>query len=70
MSPLPEPLAVLSLNVIAGATSDNRDFLLQFPASNLQARSSAATSPFEQVMERRPNRLADDHAWHHGGINE
>lgn len=70
MSPLLESFAVLPLNVIVGATSDNRDFSLQFPASNLQARFLAATSPLEQFMERRPDPLADTNEWHHGGINE
>jgi hypothetical protein len=70
MSPRLESFGVLSLNVIAGATSDNSDFSLQLPAANLQAKSPAVMSPLEQLMERRPDPLADTHEWHHGGINE
>jgi hypothetical protein len=43
---------------------------LHFPALNLQARSPAATSPLEQLMQRRPAHLADTQGWDHGGINE
>jgi len=70
MSPLLKPFAEVSLKVIAGATSNNRDFSLQFPVWNLQARSPVARSPLEQLMERRPDPLADTDEWHHGGINE
>jgi hypothetical protein len=71
MSPVPKPFTVLSLNVIAGTTSDNRGLLLQLPALNLQARTSAVTPPaLEQLMERRLDPLADTGGWQHGGINE
>jgi hypothetical protein len=78
MSPLLKPFAEASLKVVAGATSDNGDFSLQFPVWNREARSPAATSPLaraatsplEQLMKRRPAPLADTHGWHHAGINE
>lgn len=70
MSRLLKPFDELSLKVITVATSDNRDVALQFAASNLQARSPAATTPLEQPMERRRDPLADTHEWRHGGINE
>lgn len=60
----------LSLKVIAVDTSDNKDVSLQFPASNLQARSPAATTPLGQPMERRRDPHADANRWHHEGINE
>jgi len=60
----------LSLKVIAVGTSDNGDVSLQFPASKLQARSPAATTPLEQLMELRRDPLADTNLWHHGGLNE
>ena len=66
MSRLAKPFDELSLKVIAVA----RDVSLQFPASNLQARSPAATTPLEQFMERRRNTLVETVVWHHGGINE
>ena len=70
MSRLLKPFDELPLKVIAVATSDNGDVSLQFPASNLQAKSPAATTPLEQLMERRRDPLADTNRWHHGGINE
>jgi hypothetical protein len=70
MSRLLKPFDELSLKVIAVATSDNRDVALQFPVWNLQARSPAATTRFEQLRERRRNTLAESGVWHHGGLNE
>jgi len=70
MSRLLKSFDELSLKVIAVATSDNRDGSLQFPASNLQARSPAATTALEQLMERHRDPPAETHGWLHGGINE
>ena len=70
MSRALKPLDELSLKVIAVATSDNRDGSLEFPASNLQARSPAATTSLEQSMERRRDPLTEFPGWYHGGINE
>jgi hypothetical protein len=60
----------LSLKAAAVDTVDNRDVSLPFPAANLQARSPAATTPLEQLMERHRNILAESSVWQHGGINE
>ena len=60
----------LSLKVVAVDTSANRDVALQFPVSSQQARSPAATTPFEQPMERHRDPYAETHGWRHGGINE
>jgi hypothetical protein len=70
MSRALKSFADLSLKVVAVDTIDNRDVALQFPASNLQARSPAATTPLEQLMERRRNTLTESGVWHHGGLNE
>ena len=70
MSRLLQPFDELSVKVVAVATSDNRDVALQFPVWNLQARSPAATTPLEQLMERHRDPLGDNYRWHHGGINE
>jgi hypothetical protein len=70
MSRLLKPFDELSLKVIAVATRGNMGVALQFPALNLQARSPAATTPLEHLMERRRKALADTNRWHHGGINE
>jgi len=60
----------LSLKVIAVATSDNREVALQFPALSPQARFPAATTSFEQPIERRYDPFAETLGWRHGGINE
>ncbi len=60
----------LSLKVVAVDTSDNGDVALQFPVSSQQARSPAATTPFEQPLERHRVPLEETNEWHHGGINE
>ena len=60
--------ADLSLEVIPVDAIDNKD--VSFPAPSPQARLLAATTPLEQLMERRRHPLADTNRWHHGGINE
>lgn len=60
----------LSLKVVAVVTSDNRNLSLQVPALSPQTQPLAATTPIEQLMERRRDALAETHGWRHGGINE
>ena len=70
MSRVLKSFADVSLKVVPVDPSGNRDVSLQFPVSNLQVKSPAATTPFEQLMERRRDRLAETDGWNHGGINE
>jgi hypothetical protein len=58
------------LKAIAVDTIGNMDISLQFPVSNLPTSPPAATTPLEQLMERRRDPLADTNGWYHGGINE
>jgi hypothetical protein len=60
----------LSLKVVGVATSDNTDVALPNPASSPPARSAAATTPLEQLTERRLDPLVDSIRWQHAGINE
>ena len=61
--------ADLSLKVVAVRTADDGDFGFEFPASSPQSTPSLLTTPPEQQVARRRDRLAEYPGWYHGGLN-
>ena len=62
--------AGMSLKVVAVRTANNSDFGFEFPAS--RPLTTAAVVNASKVRSSRTGRgpLAEEGAWHHGGLNE